>query len=236
MAALKFRYGDPHSALEIELLRHLRYVPPPAAPRYVLVEALDEVVTPPGTRSTIPDLLEWSRLETLPSWLRIVATSRRDKRVMKRLAGLRAVHIDAGGDSNRDDLKAYVNARMNQAALRDSTLGQACPRTLRCRGSADPAGRACRGGSPGRRRRGTAHAIAARAVPALHALPPVRLRLAAGRRPRLVDPPRARPATLVNQGLKEPIADQTVCSLDAALRLYIAMSLRCTSFSSVSPS
>ena len=29
---------------------------------------------------------------------------------------------------------------------------------------------------------------------------------------------------------------QAVCSLDSALRLYIAMSLRCTRFSSVSPS
>lgn len=114
-------FKDPHSALEIGLLRHLRHVPPPPAPRYVLVDALDEAVAPPGTRSTIPDLLEWSRLETLPSWLRVIATSRRDKRVIKRLAGLRAVHIDAGGDSNRDDLKVFVSARMNQAAFQDAT-------------------------------------------------------------------------------------------------------------------
>jgi WD40 repeat protein len=83
--------------------------------RYILVDALDEALCHTGT-NTIVDILA-SRLERLPSWLRIVATTRNEPGVIQRLSGLRAKSIDATDPRNLNDVATYIRQRLDEPAL-----------------------------------------------------------------------------------------------------------------------
>jgi WD40 repeat protein len=83
--------------------------------RYILVDALDEALCHTGT-NTIVDILA-SRLERLPSWLRIVATTRNEAGVIQRLSGLRAKSIDATDPRNLNDVATYIRQRLDEPAL-----------------------------------------------------------------------------------------------------------------------
>jgi AAA ATPase domain len=68
---------DPASAFEAGILTPLESLPAPAeGVRYILIDALDEALMlgSGSTRGTLVDLLA-SRLDRLPAWLRLVATS-----------------------------------------------------------------------------------------------------------------------------------------------------------------
>jgi hypothetical protein len=58
-------------------------------------------------------------IERFPSWLRIVATTRRDPAVLQRLSGLRALRLDAQDPRNLEDIREYVNRRLAEAPLRN---------------------------------------------------------------------------------------------------------------------
>jgi WD40 repeat protein len=103
---------DPMSALEAGVLAPLEAVSAPeAGVRYLLIDALDEALLAHGQPFTIVDVLA-SRLERLPSWLRVVATTRAAPDVLDRLRGLRAKRIDARDPRNVDDLRAYIARRL----------------------------------------------------------------------------------------------------------------------------
>jgi len=103
---------DPASAFEEGVLTQLEYVPAPVeGVRYLLIDALDEALTQRAAGLTIVDLLA-SRLSRLPSWLRVVATTRKEPAVLDRLRGLRAQTIDAQDPRNRDDLARFLHRRL----------------------------------------------------------------------------------------------------------------------------
>jgi hypothetical protein len=107
---------DPCSAFEAGLLAPLETLPAPAeGVRYLLVDALDEAL---GFREgqTIVELLA-SRLERLPGWLRLVATTRKERAVLDRLRGLRAREISAQDSRNLADIDAYLTARLETPNL-----------------------------------------------------------------------------------------------------------------------
>ena len=82
---------DPLSAFVSGILTPLERIPHPADDiRYVLIDALDEALTYPGSVNIVT-LLAW-RLNHLPGWLRVVATTRQEQEVLRRgeLSGLRA--------------------------------------------------------------------------------------------------------------------------------------------------
>src|SRR5262249_7110960 len=83
---------------------------PPEGVRYLLVDALDEAL---ALREglTLIDLLA-PRLERLPAWLRLVATTRKERPGLDRLRGLRAREISASGARNLADIDAYLTARL----------------------------------------------------------------------------------------------------------------------------
>lgn len=83
--------------------------------RYILVDALDEALGHVGSINIV-DMLA-SRLERLPSWLRIVATTRNEPAVIQRLSGLRAKSIDAADPRNLDDVANYIRRRIAQPKL-----------------------------------------------------------------------------------------------------------------------
>jgi WD40 repeat protein len=112
---------DPASAFEAGILTPLETVgAPPGGVRYLLVDALDESLSlaEGPTRATIVDVLA-SRLERLPAWLRLLATSRKERGVLDRLRGLRVLELDAHDPRNVADLDRYISGRLEAPALRE---------------------------------------------------------------------------------------------------------------------
>lgn len=108
---------NPGGALERGVLNPLQKLHvPEGGPRYLLIDALDEaLLVPPGS----PDLVGVlsSRLNRLPPWLRLVATTRRESAVLDRLAGLRAQELEAESPDNLADLRSYAISRFLGPAL-----------------------------------------------------------------------------------------------------------------------
>jgi len=112
--------ADPASAFEVLILNLLNKLPEPAdTPRFLLIDALDEALALPGSSSSSLNLLELlsSRLAALPSWLKIVATTRDDPFVKRRFRTANLLPLDAATQDNERDLRAYVSARLEAEPL-----------------------------------------------------------------------------------------------------------------------
>ena len=108
--------ADPGGAFLEGILQPLQKLPAPdEGVRYILVDALDEALGHPGSTNII-DILA-SRLERLPAWLRIVATTRNEPAVIQRLSGLRAKSINASDPRNLKDLATYIRKRLQDPSL-----------------------------------------------------------------------------------------------------------------------
>jgi WD40 repeat protein len=109
--------ADPASAFERGVLTPLQQLPEPeGGRRYLLVDALDEALLVPAGQPDIVTLLS-SRLDRLPPWLRLVATTRKEPAVLERLAGLRAQELEAKSAENLADLRAYIHGRLETGEL-----------------------------------------------------------------------------------------------------------------------
>ena len=86
-----------------------RAIEPPAVPHLVIVDALDEAATREG--ETIVDLIA-AHAAALPAWLRLVVTSRPEAGITARLKGLEPFELAASRSENRDDIDAYLAARL----------------------------------------------------------------------------------------------------------------------------
>ena len=110
---------DPISAFEEGILQPLHTLPAPLeGVRYLFVDALDEALTWTARGVNLVDLLV-ARLERLPGWLKVVATTRKDRAVLNRLAGLRARELDPQGVENQADLDAFLQLRLENPNLKD---------------------------------------------------------------------------------------------------------------------
>ena len=110
---------DPASALEEGILNPLHRVPTPAGgARYILIDALDEALAVRDGLSIVT-LLSPSRLDRLPGWLRVVATTRKEPDVLRRLSGLRAEEIRADEPHNLDDIEQFLTHRLGQPELHE---------------------------------------------------------------------------------------------------------------------
>ncbi len=110
---------DPGQAFEAGVLRPLQAVPAPAeAPCCLLVDALDEAQAPHAgaAGATIVQVLA-GRREHFPAWLRLVATTRRDRDVLAELSGLRTRELNAEDPRNLGDIARYVNERLESRPL-----------------------------------------------------------------------------------------------------------------------
>ena len=109
--------ADPASAFECGVLTPLQHLhAPEGGPRYLLVDALDEALLVPPGQPDIVSLLV-SRLDRLPPWLRLVATTRKEPTLLERLAGLRATEIEAQSRHNLEDLRTYIQGRLELTPL-----------------------------------------------------------------------------------------------------------------------
>ena len=104
---------DPGGGFEAGILAPLhRITPPEDGVRCILVDALDEALMLKDG-PTIVDVLA-DRLERLPSWLRIVATTRREPDVLKKIERLRATPLYAQDQRNIADAMAYLSSRFQE--------------------------------------------------------------------------------------------------------------------------
>lgn len=109
--------SSPGSAFQAGVLSPLHALPsPPRETRYILIDALDETLCTPGCGPTILDVLA-TRLERLPPWLRVVATTRREPEVLERLRHLRAKEVDTHDARNLEDVGQFIDSRVQGDAL-----------------------------------------------------------------------------------------------------------------------
>ncbi len=109
------------------LIAGLHQLPaPPDGIRYLLIDALDEALILGEGQPNIVTLLS-TRLDRLPAWLRIVATTRREPEVLNRLSGLRAASLDAHRQDNLDDIDHFIEARLQTPNLAERLAASRVP-------------------------------------------------------------------------------------------------------------
>ncbi|NQT15432.1 MAG: TIR domain-containing protein, partial [Planctomycetes bacterium] len=102
---------DPASSFERGILTPLESLhAPEEGVRFILIDALDEALLHQGPVNIV-DMLA-PKMERLPGWLRIVATTRKAPDVLQRLRGLRAQELDAQDPRNLVDLDDYLQLRL----------------------------------------------------------------------------------------------------------------------------
>ena len=107
---------DPASALEEGILSPLHRLPAPAGERATPDRRARRGTR--GSRGAVDrQLLSPSRLDRLPGWLRVVATTRKEPDVLRRLSGLRAEEIRADEPHNLDDIERFLAHRLGQPGL-----------------------------------------------------------------------------------------------------------------------
>lgn len=120
---------DPASALEEGILIPLHSLPAPEEGiRYLLVDALDEALqlkTLEGQKNIVEVLA--ARLRRWPPWLRIVATTRKDPRVLNALSAVPSRELRADDPRNQADLAQYIDRRLqaDRLAKRQAAAGLA---------------------------------------------------------------------------------------------------------------
>ena len=108
--------ADPAGSFSEGILVPLRELPAPdGGVRYVLIDALDEALIFRG-RPNIVDVLS-ERIERLPQWLRVVATTRDEHAVRNRLGGLRILKLEASNPENSNDIDTFIASRLESPEL-----------------------------------------------------------------------------------------------------------------------
>jgi WD40 repeat protein/serine/threonine protein kinase/endogenous inhibitor of DNA gyrase (YacG/DUF329 family) len=108
---------DPESAFEAAVLAPLHKIKQPHRKRcYLLIDALDESLARAGP-PTIFDVL-CTRLERLPPWLGLIATTRNDPTVLNPLRSLRVQIVSAQDRKNHDDVRRFIRSQLGEAPFR----------------------------------------------------------------------------------------------------------------------
>jgi APAF-1 helical domain len=119
--------SDPASAFEAAVLSPMHSVSRTAGDRrYLLIDALDEALMHPK-RPTIVEVLA-ARINRLPPWLGILATTRSEPGVLSQLRGLPAQALKADDPKNQDDVLAFLEDRLSEPGLRNKV--EASDKTL----------------------------------------------------------------------------------------------------------
>lgn len=109
--------SNPGRALDQGVLVPLERISAPIeGVRLILIDALDEAIMTGDVYDNIVTLLA-PRLERLPSWIRVVATTRKEREVLDRLGSLRVASIDAQAANNLIDIDMFIEARLDTPDL-----------------------------------------------------------------------------------------------------------------------
>jgi len=108
--------SNPHEVLDI-LLRHpLQQIAPPLDPAFILIDSLDEAVTY-SNGEHFPQLL--SKVADLPPWVRVLCTTRPDRRVLRYFDTLDPFVLAADSQENLTDTARYIAVRITDAPVAD---------------------------------------------------------------------------------------------------------------------
>ena len=109
--------NDPTTMLSQGVLAALHSIPMDGT-RYILVDALDEAVGGPetGNQITIPQLLAQAS-EDFPPWLKLIATTRRDGRVLPLFQNAERCFLGEAVAAQRADVLSYVERRFAELSL-----------------------------------------------------------------------------------------------------------------------
>ncbi len=109
--------NDPTTMLSQGVLAALHSIPMDGT-RYILVDALDEAVGGPetGNQITIPQLLAQAS-EDFPPWLKLIATTRRDGRVLPLFQNAERCFLGEAVAAQRADVLSYVEQRFAELSL-----------------------------------------------------------------------------------------------------------------------
>lgn len=77
--------------------------------RLIIIDSLDEAAT--HENETVLDVLV-RQAPDLPSWLRVVATTRPEESILKRIKNLSVFELHADRSENRADLREFISARL----------------------------------------------------------------------------------------------------------------------------
>jgi tetratricopeptide (TPR) repeat protein len=107
--------GDAFRELIVEVVRKL---PAPGHPHLIVVDSLDESLAQPGEK--ILDVLI-EHAGDLPPWLRLIATSRPEEEVMRRIPALSGLELNCERPDNLADVSAYILSRLSSGQLAAGT-------------------------------------------------------------------------------------------------------------------
>jgi WD40 repeat protein/serine/threonine protein kinase len=114
--------SDPASAFDAAILSPLHKIRAPEGGRlYLVIDALDEALER-AQRPTIVDVLS-TRFDRLPSWIGIVATTRRDPSLLSQLRSLCVHVLDVEDPRNQEDVRHFIQDRLAEPELRDKAQG-----------------------------------------------------------------------------------------------------------------
>lgn len=82
---------------------------------FLVVDSLDEAATSKAD-SSIADILA-SSLASLPPWMRLITTTRRDGNILQKFPQCRRIDLDIKSAETGGDIHAYINARLQSAGL-----------------------------------------------------------------------------------------------------------------------
>lgn len=115
--------ADAFRELIVEVARAL---PIPDRPRLIIVDSLDESIVQKG--ETILEVLV-QHASDLPSWLRVIATTRPEEPILHRIRTLNVVELMAERPENRADVALYIQHRLAMPLLQGRLGGESVVNT-----------------------------------------------------------------------------------------------------------
>jgi hypothetical protein len=103
--------ADAFRELIVEPARNLAHA---SDPRLIIIDSLDEAAT--HENETVLDVLV-RQAPDLPFWLRVVATTRPEESILKRIKNLSVFELQADRSENRADLRGFISARLATPTL-----------------------------------------------------------------------------------------------------------------------
>ena len=106
---------DPIGCFEQAVLTPLRTLQnKPSKPWYLVLDALDECMSPVGQEGrTIVDLMN-RKLPRFPKWLKVVMTSRNETKILSHLNNVKKLVIEPNDGRNLEDISLYLTERLYQ--------------------------------------------------------------------------------------------------------------------------
>jgi tetratricopeptide (TPR) repeat protein len=110
--------ADAFRELTIEVTRAMS---PPNRARLIVVDSLDEALEQAG--ETVLDVLVQQAAD-LPTWLRLVATTRPEEAILHRIRTLNVFELTAERPENRADIRRYIQRRLGTPLLLERLAGE----------------------------------------------------------------------------------------------------------------